>query len=101
MRLAIIETGGKQYRVSPGNTITIEKLPQKKEGDSVVFDRVLLWNDGQETKIGAPFVEGVSVLGTIEKEGRADKITVIHFKSKTRHRKKNGHRQPFMRVKIK
>lgn len=101
MRLAIIETGGKQYRVSPGNTITIEKLPQKKEGDSVVFDRVLLWNDGQETKIGAPFVEGVSVLGSIEKEGRADKITVIHFKSKTRHRKKNGHRQPFMRVKIK
>ena len=100
MKLAIIETGGKQYRVSPGNTITIEKLPEKKEGDSVSFDKVLLWDDGKETKIGTPFVQGVGVEGTIEKEGRADKITVIHFKSKTRHRKKNGHRQPFMKVKI-
>ncbi len=100
MKLAVIETGGKQYRVSPGNMITIEKLPEKKEGDSVLFDKVLLVDDGKETKIGAPYLSGVTVEGTIEKEGRADKITVIHFKSKTRHRKKNGHRQPFMKVKI-
>ena len=100
MKLAIIETGGKQYRVSPNDTIIIEKLPGKKEGDSVVFDKVLLVDDGAETKIGAPFIDGAKIEGTIEKEGRADKITVIHFKSKTRHRKKNGHRQPFMKVKI-
>ena len=76
MKLAVIETGGKQYRISPGQTITIEKLPLKKKGDSVSFDKVLLLDDGAETKIGAPFVQGAAVEGMIEKEGRADKITV-------------------------
>lgn len=101
MELAVIQTGGKQYTVSKGDTITIEKLlGDHKEGDSVIFDKVLLVDDGKDTTIGTPFIVNASVKGTIAKIGRAAKITVIHYKQKSRYFKKNGHRQHFFKVKI-
>ncbi len=101
MEFAVIQTGGKQYTISKGDIITIEKLSDEhKEGDSVVFDKVLLVDDGKDTTIGTPFISKASVKGTITKIGRAAKITVVHYKQKSRYFKKNGHRQPFVKVKI-
>ncbi|MBI2099645.1 50S ribosomal protein L21 [Candidatus Uhrbacteria bacterium] len=100
MKSAVIETGGKQYRVSPNQSISIEKLPQNKAGDTVVFDKVLLLDDGKEVKIGTPYVDGATVKAVIEKEGRAKKITIMTYKAKTRQHRKKGHRQPFMKIKI-
>ena len=98
---AVIETGGKQYLVSPGKMITIEKLSgDPKEGDVLSFDKVLLWGDGKELVVGKPYITGKSIKGVLQKIGRAKKITVIKFKPKVRYRKKYGHRQPFMQVKI-
>src|SRR3989338_2699949 len=98
---AVIETGGKKYLVSPGKMITIEKLSgDPKEGDVLSFDKVLLWGDGKELVIGKPYIVGKTVSGILHKIGRAKKITVIKFKPKVRYRKKYGHRQPFMQVKI-
>ena len=98
---AVIETGGKQYLVSPGKMITIEKLSgDPKEGDVLSFDKVLLWGDGKELVVGKPYIAGKSIKGVLQKIGRAKKITVIKFKPKVRYRKKYGHRQPFMQVKI-
>jgi len=99
---SIIETGGKQYKVAKGDTITIEKLPKDfKPGDKVVFDKVLLAHDGKETKIGTPYLAGKKVEGKFEEEGRGKKVIVLKFKSKVRYRKKYGHRQPFVKVTIK
>lgn len=103
---AVIETGGKQYRVSEGDTIKIEKLSTKgstelKEGSAVIFDKVLLVDNGTDaTNIGAPFLEGAKVSGTIVEIGRNPKVTVIKYKQKSRYFKKNGHRQPYFKVKI-
>ena len=98
---AVIETGGKQYLVSPGKMITIEKLSgDPKEGDVLSFDKVLLWGDGKELVVGKPYIAGKSIKGVLQKIGRAKKITVIKFKPKVRYRKKYGHRQPFMQIKI-
>ncbi|MEK7610052.1 MAG: 50S ribosomal protein L21 [Patescibacteria group bacterium] len=101
MEFAVIHTGGKQYTVSKGDTITIEKLSgTHKEGEKVVFDKVLLVDDGKNTTIGTPYISKASVKGTIAAIGRAAKITVVHYKQKSRYYKKNGHRQPFFKVKI-
>lgn len=101
MTFAIIETGGKQYRVSDGDALTIEKLSgEYKEGDSVVFGKVLLFDDGKTTKVGAPYIDGATVEASFEKVGRAKKVTVIKYKQKSRYFKKRGHRQPFTKVKI-
>ena len=102
MEFAIIETGGKQYTVSKGETITIEKLSDAaKEGDKVVFDKVLLWDNGTDTSIGTPYVAKAAVKGTITKIGRAAKILVVKYKQKSRSGwTRNGHRQPFFKVKI-
>lgn len=101
MEFAIIETGGKQYKVSKGDTIQIEKLPgEPKEGDKVTFDKVLLVDNGSDTTIGTPFIESAKVGATITEVGRAPKVTVIKYKQKSRYFKKNGHRQPFVKVKI-
>lgn len=101
MEFAVIQTGGKQYTVSKGDIITIEKLAgDHKEGDSVVFDKVLLVDDGKNTSIGTPFIEKATVKGTITKIGRAAKVTVVHYKQKSRYYKKSGHRQHFFKVKI-
>jgi len=101
MEFAVIQTGGKQYTVSKGDTITIEKLSgAHKEGDAIVFDKVLLSDNGSDTTIGTPFIPKASVKGTIAKIGRAAKVVVVHYKQKSRYFKKNGHRQPFFKVKI-
>lgn len=101
MEFAIIKTGGKQYNVSKGDVITIEKLGDtQKEGDSVIFDKVLLVDDGKNTTIGTPYIPKAQVKGTIEKIGRAQKIIVTHYKQKSRYWKRNGHRQHFFNVKI-
>ncbi|MEX0933887.1 MAG: 50S ribosomal protein L21 [Candidatus Paceibacterota bacterium] len=96
----IIETGGKQYKVFPGETLKIEKLPNVKVGEKVVFDKVLLVDDGKETKIGDPYLKGEKLEAKLVEEGRGKKIVVIRFKNKTRYHKKYGHRQPFVKVKI-
>jgi large subunit ribosomal protein L21 len=105
MEIAVIQTGGKQYKVAAGETIKIEKLstaPGKefKEGDKVVFDQVLLVDNGKDTTIGVPFIDKAKVTGTITKIGRNAKVTVIKYKQKSKYFKKNGHRQPFFQVKI-
>jgi len=96
---AVIQTGGKQYRVSVGEKLKIEKLETVVDG-KVVFDKVLLVVDGDTVNIGAPEVAGAKVEGKVLVQGRAKKIIVFKYHSKTRRRKKNGHRQPFTEVEI-
>jgi large subunit ribosomal protein L21 len=101
MEIAVIQTGGKQYKVAKGDSIKIEKLAGTyKEGDTVTFDKVLLVDNGQDTTIGTPFIDKARVTGTITKIARAPKVTVIKYKQKSRYFKKNGHRQPYFEVKI-
>jgi len=95
---AIIATGGKQYTVAEGDEIFVEKLGLE-EGASVTFDQVLLVND-VKTRVGDPTVSGATVTGTVIKEGRARKIIVYKYKPKKGSHKKNGHRQPYTKVKI-
>ncbi|MBU4479947.1 50S ribosomal protein L21 [Patescibacteria group bacterium] len=101
MKFAIIETGGKQYKVSEGDTIKIEKLSgENKVGDKITFDKVLLIDDGKETKIGFPYLAGTKISAVFEEEGKGKKIHIIKFKSKSNYSKKTGHRQIFNKVKI-
>lgn len=98
---AIIETGGKQYMVSAGDTVKIEKISGDfKPGDKVTFDNVLMVDNGADTTVGMPFIKGAKVQGEISKIGRAKKVTVIKYKAKSNYFKKRGHRQPFFEVKI-
>ena len=109
---AIIRTGGKQYRVSEGDVLEVEKL-NVQEGDEVVFDDVLTVVSDGDVKVGKPTVEGAKVTAkvaaqgkadkifvTIEKQGRGKKIIVFKYKAKSNYRKRQGHRQPFTRVEI-
>lgn len=96
---AVIETGGKQYRVQEGDTIFIEKVAGN-EGETLSFDKILLVSNGEEVKVGKPYVEGVSVEGNIVEHGKARKVVIFKFKRKKDYRKKQGHRQPYTRVKI-
>ena len=96
---AVIETGGKQYRVSPGSKVRIEKL-SAEEGSSVTFDNVLLTMDGDKLRLGRPLVKGAQVTGKVLKQSRAKKVIVFRYKSKTRQRTKKGHRQPYTEVEI-
>jgi len=98
--LAVIKTGGKQYIVSPGDEIEVEKIKGKKEKDEVVFEEVLLVQKQKKLEIGTPFVKGAKVIGKIMAEGKGKKITILKYKPKTRYKVKKGHRQPFMKVKI-
>lgn len=100
MNFAVIQTGGKQYKVSAGDVLSVEKISGHKEGDKVVFDKVLLTDDGTSTKIGTPYIPGAKVSATIIEEGRDKKKLVVKYMPKSRYFKKNGHRQPFMKVKI-
>lgn len=99
MNLAIIATGGKQYLVKEGDVVTVEKLSASK-GEKVVFDAVLLTDDGKSTKVGSPHVSGAKVAGEVIDEGLADKKVVMKYRQKSRYYKKKGHRQPFTKVKI-
>jgi large subunit ribosomal protein L21 len=98
MKFAVIETGGKQYLVKPNETLKIEKL--NGQDTEVFFDKVFLMADGEKIEIGKPYLNGVKIPAKREGEGRAKKITIIKFKSKTRFRKKQGHRQLYTKVKI-
>ncbi|NCO25152.1 50S ribosomal protein L21 [Candidatus Parcubacteria bacterium] len=100
--LAVIETGGKQYLISPQQRIKIEKIKTVQEGEEIVFDKVLLLvDDKDKVSIGKPYLEGVKVVAQIEKSGRGKKIIVFRYHSKTRYKKKKGHRQPYMRAIVK
>ena len=96
---AVIETGGKQYKVSEGDVIFIEKL-EVAEGENVTFDKVLVVADGENVTVGAPLISGATVTAKVEKQGKAKKIYVFKMKRKKNERKKKGHRQPFTKVTI-
>jgi len=96
---AVIETGGKQYKVEKGTKLEIEKLPEEA-GKTINFDQVLLTSDDKSTKVGAPFVKGAKVTGKILDHTRGDKIIVIKKKPKKRYQLKQGHRQDLTVVEI-
>ena len=101
MEFAIIFTGGKQYKVAKGDTVKIEKIKGDfKVGDKLSFDKVLLVEDGSTTDIGAPYISGAVVSGTLAKIGRNKTVEVVKYKQKSRYYKKNGHRQPWFKVLI-
>lgn len=95
---AIIETGGKQVKVEEGQAIYIEKL-DAQEGETVTFDKVLFVG-GENVKVGKPLVEGATVTGKVEKNGKGKKIIVFKYKPKKNYHKKQGHRQPYTKVVI-
>ncbi len=99
MTFAIIATGGKQYRVSEGSRLKIEKI-DAEEGGEVVFDKVLLTSKGDAVQVGNPYVLGVAVHAKVLEQGRGDKKIVFRYHSKTRYHKKKGHRQDFTEVEI-
>ncbi len=99
--LAVIKTGGKQYIVKPDDEIEIEKIKGKKQGDKVVFGEVLLLEKRNKVQLGNPFIEKATVVGEIIEEGKSKKTIIFKYKAKTRYKVKKGHRQPFMKVKIK
>ena len=101
MEFAVIQTGGKQYKVSKGGFVSIEKIRgEYKKGDKISFDKVLLVDDGKDTTIGTPYIKGAKVNTEIAEIGRGRKVMVIKYKQKSRYLRRNGHRQPFFKVKI-
>ena len=96
---AIIETGGKQYKVTEGDTLFIAKLPNEA-GDNVTFDKVLAVIDGDKITVGTPVVEGAKVDASVVKNGKGKKILVFKYKPKKGYRKRQGHRQPYTKVTI-
>jgi len=101
MAFAIVETGGKQYKITEGEQLTVEKISDHKEGDKVVFDKVLLVDDGKSTKVGTPYIDGASVELDLVEEGKGKKLYVQKFKSKSRYKRRLGHRQPYSKVAVK
>ena len=98
---AVLETGGKQYKVSPGDVVQIEKIKGDfKAGDAVIFDKVLIVDNGATATLGTPFVDGAKVMGSVASIGRSPKIDVVRYKQKSRYFKLRGHRQPYFKVKI-
>ena len=96
---AVIKTGGKQYRVAPGQTLKIERI-QADEGDSIAFDQVLMIADGDQITVGAPLLDGSKVTATVKSQGRHKKIEIVKFKRRKHYRKQMGHRQHFTEVEI-
>lgn len=96
---AVIETGGKQYKVTEGDVVFVEKL-DVSEGETVTFDRVLAVSSGENFSAGVPYVEGATVTANVVKNGKAKKIHVLKYKAKKNEKKKIGHRQPYTKVQI-
>ena len=102
-KFAVIATGGKQYVVRTGDKLQIEKLPgsgERKEGDKIVFDQVLLTSDGKSATLGTPTIAGAKVEAKFIKDDRAKKLHVIRFRAKSRYFRKYGHRQPYTFIEI-
>ena len=97
---AIVESGGKQYHVAPGDIIEVDRLAAK-EGSAVELDRVLLVAEGKKVKVGTPVVEGAKVTADVVNDVKDQKITVYKYKNKTRYHKKTGHRQIYTKIAIK
>ncbi|MEK7459461.1 MAG: 50S ribosomal protein L21 [Patescibacteria group bacterium] len=107
MEFAVIQTGGKQYKVSKDSVLSIEKMSAKdapasgwEVGSKISFDKVLLVDDGKNTTIGTPYIVGAKVNAEILEIGRTKKILVVKYKQKSRYLRRNGHRQPFFKIKI-
>ena len=98
--LAVIKAGGKQYIVTPGKKIKIEKLAQA-EGEQVVFDEILLIEKNGEVQVGQPLLDGAKVTGSVIGQGKREKVIIFKFKAKKREKTKKGHRQPYTEVEIK
>ena len=96
---AIIETGGKQYKVTEGDTLFIEKL-EAEAGQAITFDKVLAILDGDKATFGAPVVEGASVAATVVKNGKGKKVRIFKYNPKKGYRKRQGHRQPYTKVQL-
>lgn len=96
---AVIEMGGKQYKVSAGETIEVEKLPLKI-GQEVELDKVLLVSDESKVQVGSPIIEGAKVMATVASQGKGKKVTVFKYKPHNRYRRKASHRQTYTRLRI-
>ena len=100
-KIAIIETGGKQHVITKDSVLHIEKLNgSHKVGDTLTFEKVLLTDDGSSIKVGMPYIDDAKVSAQLLEDGRADKVTVIRYRQKSRHFVKRGHRQPYFKVRI-
>ena len=97
---AVIETGGKQYKVTEGDVVFVEKLTAD-EGAEVVFDKVLVAGEGADIKVGTPYLDGLTVEGKAVETGKGDKVIIFKYKAKKDYRKKQGHRQPYTKLLIK
>lgn len=101
MSFAVIQTGGKQYKVAVGDEIAVEKIKgDYKVGDKVNIESVILKDDGATTVLGAPYIAGSTVEATITEDAKLAKVMVVRYRAKSRYHKRNGHRQPFMSLKI-
>ncbi len=96
---AVIQTGGKQYRVSEGTTLRVEKIAAE-EGASIEIDKVLMVADGDDIKVGAPYVEGGKVTATVKAHGKGKKVRIIKFKRRKHHLKRQGHRQAYTEIEV-
>jgi large subunit ribosomal protein L21 len=101
MEFAVLKTGGKQYKVAVGDVLAIEAIKgDYKVGDKLTFEEVLLKDNGSKTEVGTPTIPGAKIEASIAEIGRLDKVLVVRYRAKSRYHKKNGHRQPFMSIKI-
>jgi large subunit ribosomal protein L21 len=96
---AVIETGGRQYKVQEGQFVDVEKLPQVV-GETIELDRVLLVSDGEQVQVGRPIIEDAKVLATVAQQGKHRKVIIFKYRPRKRYRRKKGHRQPFTRLHI-
>jgi large subunit ribosomal protein L21 len=97
---AVIRTGGKQFRVAPGDVVRVPTIADKKEGETIEFNEVLTAGDDGGVRIGTPLIDGALVTGTVVSQGRGPKIIVFKFKRRKQYKRKQGHRQNFTAVKI-
>ncbi len=96
---AVIETGGKQYKVQEGDVLFVEKL-EVNEAEEIVLDKVLAYSDHEGISVGTPLLEGVTVKASVIKHGKSKKITILRYKPKKNEKKKQGHRQPYTKLQI-
>ncbi|BDY03295.1 50S ribosomal protein L21 [Ferrimonas sediminicola] len=96
---AVFQSGGKQHRVSEGQTVRLEKL-DVETGSTIEFDKVLLVANGEDVKVGVPYVDGGKIVAEVVTHGRGDKVKIVKFRRRKHHRKQMGHRQWFTEVKI-